>query len=436
MQNAMPETQIQPASSGGEQRVRTVVHLARRLAIFGRRYRWRELQLLFVPALLLLTGGWWAPVSLHPLHTSALVGVVLLISLLLLLFVNVLLTWGAPEADQLLFPPVALVMTLGLIVTLSLWPDLVWQRLAGQVLGSVGLVVCVAGMPSFIRLVSQRGWGKFRRVKSAQVTVAFVLLACSLLLLIQDIPGLAPLGLVLLAASSAYSCVLLRQHSSRTYGPGSTKQWMWPASLIAGTGILSLIAGWFGGAGIGLAVLLTLLMQQYAALGRGLWCTICAACAVSLLALLASNTSPGFGSPLSERSSLGSLQWPIAGATPALIGTAEMFGLLGVLVVLACLATFVHRAVRCAIVQPATWPRLVAVGLSGAVSAAMLVAVVTWLRWVPGMPLDAPVLSPLGAPLAVHLVVSGILLGFSRPVGRLPLQSSGVTEEQPVVVSA
>lgn len=426
MQDATPEIHVQPASTGGEQRVRRLVHLARRLAVFGRKYRWRELQLLLLPCLLLLIGTWWSPVSSwHPLRVSSSPGLQLIASLSLLLLVNVGLTWHASEADQLLFPIVALLVALGWLVTLAHWPDLGWQRLAGQAMGSLGLVVCAAGLPSFGRLVSRRGWGRYRRVRPAQVGGASLLLIVCLALLIPGIAGLNALGLAGIAAWGAYACVLLRQHVVNKIWSGRWRRWV--IAAIVSAAVLSLAVGWLGNPAFGLVTLVLLLLQIYAALGHGLWCAVTAA---PVLVLLISQSFSRYGVALP-----GSTIPSILGGTPGIAGLMESFGLATVLVALACHASLAQRGIRSALIQPATWLRLVALGATGILTMATLLSGATWLRWLSETPVDLPLIDPRGAPLAVYLVMAGILLGVSRPVGRLPLQSSGAAEEQPVLKS-
>ncbi|HET7771364.1 MAG TPA: hypothetical protein VFN74_21515 [Chloroflexota bacterium] len=115
------------ASRGGEQRVRTAVGLARRLADVGLRYRRRELQLLVIPCLLA-----WLPVVFPPTVSSPVHPLVAALALCFLwLSANVALSFALPWLDQHFLPVAA--MTASTHYALALLPtvQIEWFPMTG-----------------------------------------------------------------------------------------------------------------------------------------------------------------------------------------------------------------------------------------------------------------------------------------------------------------
>ena len=101
------------ASSGGEQRVRTAVGFARRLADVGLRYRFRELQLLLIPCAMAWLPAMFPPALSIPLAPLApLPPVVTALALSVVwLAANAALTLALPWVDQHVLPVAAMLVS-------------------------------------------------------------------------------------------------------------------------------------------------------------------------------------------------------------------------------------------------------------------------------------------------------------------------------------
>lgn len=93
------------ASSGGEQRVRTAVGIARRLADVGLRYRLRELQLLAFPCAMVFVPALFAsPTQISPIASAIALCLVYLAA-------NAALTLALPWVDQHVLPVLAMLLS-------------------------------------------------------------------------------------------------------------------------------------------------------------------------------------------------------------------------------------------------------------------------------------------------------------------------------------
>ncbi len=148
-----------------------------------RRYRWRELQLLILPAVFMLTGmtvlilvdSNTKNVSLPTI--DSLVPAIGVIGALLVM--HILLTILLPQADQVLFPIVGLLSVLGVLMALRLGPALtppVDSLGSKQLLWLLlGLVACLATI-----LATRRGLLWVRRYKYTFAAFGILLVAISL----------------------------------------------------------------------------------------------------------------------------------------------------------------------------------------------------------------------------------------------------------------
>jgi cell division protein FtsW len=93
---------------------------------------------------------------------------------------------------------------------------------------------------------------------------------------------------------------------------------------------------------------------------------------------------------------------------------AEEWGLLGVIVVVACVAAFVVRGLRIAILQrPRPFHALLAVGLSVILAAQSLLIMAGVLKLIPLTGVTLPYFSYGGSSLLVNFIMVGLLLRLS-----------------------
>lgn len=373
MSPTAPPEQFAPASGGGEQRVRTLVRLTQRLARFGLGYRWRELQLLAVPCAVVIAGG-----LLLAMATGSQpgVGTAAFWFIVLLLMANVGLSAVAPSADQYLLPLAAFPASVGFVFSARSRPDLLWDRLIGQTVGVVAIV--------------------------------------ALLLLATRVRRPEPVSSARWRSATALPLPEVAQ-----------------ALLGAGVVALALFA-WRRDMGVGLIALFTLLVPVYVAYGRGQACLAGAVLSVALAlagtALLApelwATVSPQAG-PAPQAAldaisrgglfgvGLGQGQLTPAEGVWRLASIAEEIGLAGLAAVLAGYAALAARGLRVALILPDTRSRLATAALSTALASQAAVAAAANLVLLPQTELPAPFLTAHGAPLAVHLLVVGMLLYIS-----------------------
>jgi cell division protein FtsW (lipid II flippase) len=149
-----------------------------------RRYRWRELQLLILPAIFMLTGmtvlilvdSNSKKVSLPTI--DSLVPAIGVIGALLVM--HILLTILVPQADQVIFPIVGLLSVFGVLMALRLGPSLtppVADLGSKQLLWLIlGLVACLGTV-----VVTRRGLLWIRRYKYTFAAFGILLVALSLI---------------------------------------------------------------------------------------------------------------------------------------------------------------------------------------------------------------------------------------------------------------
>lgn len=145
------------------------------------RYRWRELQLLILPALFMLTGMTMLilvdsnsqKVSL-PTFDSLIPAVGVIAALLVM---HILLTILLPQADQVLFPIAGLLSILGVLMALRLGPNLGQPGLGGKQLLwlLLGLLACLLTI-----LFTGRGTLWIRRYKYTFAAFGILLVGISL----------------------------------------------------------------------------------------------------------------------------------------------------------------------------------------------------------------------------------------------------------------
>lgn len=171
--------------------------MAKQLAtieIGKRHYRWKELGLLIVPFIILLLEMFQLPLSQYyktsidtnsqkiPFSTSILPTVHDLVPILgliaALVVVHILLTIFFPKADQMLFPIVALLSGLGVLMALRTGPDAFPYDVN---LGSKQLLWVLIGLAAFLlTLFGLRGMEWLRRYKYTWAVIGVILVGVTL----------------------------------------------------------------------------------------------------------------------------------------------------------------------------------------------------------------------------------------------------------------
>ena len=145
------------ASRGGEGRVRAAVGLARRLAGFGLRYRFRELQLLLIPCAMA-----WLPVVAPPALPAPIPAPVAALGLCLLwLAANAALTLALPWVDQHVLPAVAMLASTHYALALLPTVHIEWFAMTG---GLIALYAALGVRLASLAIPRRRTRGTGRRL--------------------------------------------------------------------------------------------------------------------------------------------------------------------------------------------------------------------------------------------------------------------------------
>jgi cell division protein FtsW (lipid II flippase) len=454
-----------------------------------RHYRWRELSLLIIPLLVLLLEMFQLPLAQYyvnsidantqkiPFSTSLLPSVNDLIPILGLIAaivaVHILLTIFFPKADQMLFPLVALLSGLGVLLAIRNGPDaypydtsLGLKQLAWVMIGLVACLVTLFGLRSMnflqrykytwavlglilvaVTLVNafrvknldapthdQLNFGPFALQPSEFLKILIVVFFAAYLSENRDVlaegnlrlgpiplPPLRQLGPIILMLIISLALFL----GIRELGLALLIYGIFLAMLYLGTGKLSYVTGglifFFALGFIGYS-LFSYVRARFAAVGLDMvnwqnWDSSTIAFAQNTGAQIAQGLiAISSGGILGAGFGLGHASAVVYVAQSDMIFTviAEEFGLAGMFVLIGFYVLLIYRGFRIAIEARDPFNKLLAAGLTSIFGIQTLIISAGNLKLLPLTGIPLPFLSYGGSSVIANFIIIGILLRISH----------------------